>query len=70
MIEIVDSSQRVEFYSSLEEYTASGHNWCWCLVGNIVKEAKFQRVMEFIEGLKLMQKLQEFLKQKTRTVKR
>lgn len=33
-------------------------------------KAKFQRVMEFIEGLKLTQKLQEFLKQRVKAVKR
>ena len=33
-------------------------------------KAKFQRVMEFIEGLKLTQKLQEFLKQRVRGVRR
>ena len=33
-------------------------------------KAKFQRVMEFIEGLKLTPKLQEFLKQRVKAVKR
>ena len=30
----------------------------------------YKKVLEFIETLKLTQKLEEFLKQKTRTVKR
>ena len=33
-------------------------------------KAKFQRVMEFIEGLKLTQKLNEYLKRRARVVKR
>ena len=33
-------------------------------------KAMYQKVLEFIEGLKLTQKPEEFLKQKTRTVKR
>ena len=35
-----------------------------------ILKAKYLRVMEFIEGLKLTQKLQEFLKQRVRGVKR
>ena len=35
-----------------------------------ILKAKYQKVMEFIEGLKLTQKLQEFLKQRARGVKR
>lgn len=52
MIEIVDLSQRVEVYSSLEEYTARGHNWCWCLVGNIVKEHEYGEEHEIRYGTK------------------
>ena len=53
MIKIVDESNgAIERYSSIEEYNLNGHNWCWCLVGNIVKEHKYGEEHEVIYGTK------------------
>lgn len=56
MIYIKEISHRIEDYASMaecekkhreataetyEEFTGSGHSWCWCLAGNIVQEHEF-----------------------------
>lgn len=37
---------------SYEEYVEKGHEWCWCLVGNIVKEHPFGEEKEIRKGTK------------------
>lgn len=37
---------------SYEEYLEKGHKWCWCLVGNIVKEHEFGEDKEIKSGTK------------------
>ncbi len=67
MIEIKKISHRAEDYSSLEEfyekyqttiiesyedYIEQGHNWCWCLVGNIVQKHDYGEEHEIKYGTK------------------
>lgn len=67
MIEIMEISRNVEDYKSSEEFyekykaaTAEsyekfiehGHNWCWCLVGNIVQEHEYGEEHEIKLGTK------------------
>lgn len=67
MIEIMGISKRAEDYNSVEEfyekyktsiaesyekYIEYGHSWCWCLVGNIVKEHEFGEKHEIKYGTK------------------
>lgn len=67
MIEIMGISKRAEDYNSVEEfyekykraiaetyekYIEYGHSWCWCLVGNIVKEHEFGEKREIKYGTK------------------
>ena len=37
---------------SYEEYLEKGHDWCWCLVGNIVAEHEFGEEKEIKKGTK------------------
>lgn len=67
MIEIMEISKRAEDYHSVEEfyekyktaiaefyekYIEYGHSWCWCLVGNIVREHEFGEKREIKYGTK------------------
>ena len=38
--------------NSYEEYLKKGHEWCWCLVGNIVEEHEFGEDKEIKPGTK------------------
>ena len=37
---------------SYKEYIEKGHEWCWCLVGNIVEEHEFGEEHEIKKGTK------------------
>ena len=67
MIEIIEISKRAEDYYSFDEfdekykqamaesyekYIEYGHSWCWCLVGNIVREHEFGEKRERKYGTK------------------
>ncbi len=67
MIEIAAISKRAEDYASIDEfnekykqaiaesyekYMENGHNWCWCLVGNVVQEHEFGEKHEIKYGTK------------------
>ena len=39
---------------SYEDYLAKGHEWCWCLVGNVVKEHEFGEDKEIRQGTKCL----------------
>ena len=67
MVRIKEISRRLEDYNSSEEYdrayqssisesyenfTENGHSWCWCLVGNIVREHEFGEENEIKYGTK------------------
>lgn len=67
MIEIMEISHSAEDYISLNEFyekyktiiaesyevfIEQGHSWCWCLVGNIVKEHEYGEEHEIKYGTK------------------
>jgi len=51
MIEIIKKPDNIE-YESYDEYSDDGHNWCWCLVGNIVSEHEYGEEHELKHGTK------------------
>ncbi len=67
MIEIMSISKEYKDYNSFDdfyakyrtavaesydEYTDNGHNWCWCLVGNIAKQHEYGENHEIKYGTK------------------
>ena len=40
------------YIKSYEDYLEKGHQWCWCLVGNVVKEHEFGEDKEIRYGTK------------------
>ncbi|MGN0623372.1 MAG: hypothetical protein ACI4JA_05430 [Oscillospiraceae bacterium] len=67
MVEIVDKSERAEGHESCEDsyenrktviarsyenFIDNGHNWCWCLIGNIVQEHEYGEEHEIKYGTK------------------